>query len=743
MMSYPVKGDASNDYAGGANPAELAWYFLLASIDSGFGYYDENQDDSVKPTLSFNQSLYFSEPYVAANLAKDATGPSVWWPQRYPYNPGSVNNSKAEGWATMYMDSTWAIYTYAYDVSGIADIQVKIRVHASATASPTDKTYQLYDPAAHASDPNVDPSAVGAWTSYPMLERDLGNDINGVSWQADSTAVFQVVPAQKIGNLFYVYLDGYQEQLLDYYIEATDSLGNVTKSEIQQVYVGAGRYSLNDAGVQVEDPNGAIAGEHPFFTDTAIRRTVNVYAQASTPVETLTLETREDGASSWSTHQVAALSGSAEYHRYAATYAADTAGLWVRYLDGSSYVPSDQGVLLTEGTYTLYADGTVDASTPVDLNVSATIYYYSADWSEVCLHYRVDAGTWTTAPGLTMTPLGSQWWTYTVDMGVGSAVEFDTNNCNGSWDNNGGSNYSVNAGVWSLEDGVVTSGAPENADNIPPTAVISPGSQTVPAGTTLTLSGAGSSDPDGSIVSYQWSTGETSTEITVTVSATQTVTLTVTDDAGASASTAITLSVPAGSTPDANFDALYFRGTPNGWAATPMELTADHTWSLTVTFTGEDAQRFKFDLYADWTTNYGDNNSDGVLDQGGADIYASVTGDYLVTVNDETLAYTMTRLSDGFSSNLSTLYFRGTPNAWEASAMELVADNTWQLTVEFDGSTSQRFKFDVHADWTYNFGDDNSDGVLDQSGSDIYTDIVGTYVVQVNDGSMSYSIMSP
>ena len=51
-------------------------------MDSGFGYYDENQDDIVKPTLAFNNSLYFSKPYVQDRLAQDRTGPSVWWPQR-------------------------------------------------------------------------------------------------------------------------------------------------------------------------------------------------------------------------------------------------------------------------------------------------------------------------------------------------------------------------------------------------------------------------------------------------------------------------------------------------------------------------------------------------------------------------------------------------------------------------------------------------------------------------------------
>ncbi len=90
----------------------------------------------------------------------------------------------------------------------------------------------------------MDPDRVEDWISYEMKERDLTPDINGVSWQPSSTETFQVVPAQKIGNLFYTYLDQYRGQLLDYYIEAVDSKGNVTKSPIQQVYVGAGRFKM-------------------------------------------------------------------------------------------------------------------------------------------------------------------------------------------------------------------------------------------------------------------------------------------------------------------------------------------------------------------------------------------------------------------------------------------------------------------------------------------------------------------
>lgn len=268
MISYPVKGDAASDYAGGANPAELAWYFMLPAMDSGFGYYDENKDDDVKPTLAFNNSLAFSKPYVNANLANDRTGPSVWWPQRYPYNPGSVNGSKAEGWTVQHYSKDFSIYTYAFDVSGIASMAVKVRPHTSNGINSSDDTYKVYDPAAMAGKPglSITPSNVGAWQSFPMQMRDLHPVMNGVDWNANVKATMQVLPAQEIGNLYYVYLSDFRNQMLDYYVEAIDTVGNVTKTEIQQVFVGAGTYTKTTSGSgYVEDMNGTVQGVYPFL----------------------------------------------------------------------------------------------------------------------------------------------------------------------------------------------------------------------------------------------------------------------------------------------------------------------------------------------------------------------------------------------------------------------------------------------------------------------------------------------
>jgi hypothetical protein len=635
MMSYPVKGDPNNDFAGGANPAELAWYFLIASIDSGFGYYDENVDDGVKPTLSFNQSLYFSRPYVEANLGKDRTGPSVWWPQRYPYNPGSANKSKAEGWNALYANNLFAVYTYAHDASGIADIRLKVRVHTHPVADARDKTFKLYDPAAHASDPDVDPGRVGEWVSYPMKERNLNPDINGVSWQPSSTETFQVVPAQLIGNLHYAYLDQYRGQLLDYYIEAVDTKGNVTKSPIQQVHVGLGRFKM-EGGKQVEALDGDIEGTHPFFTDQPVRRSVTVYVQAPEPEpDALAIETREDGAESWRTARAERLDGSDHrYFRVTDRYSEDLGGLRLRYAPASGgFSPSEEGWLFTEGTYTLMADGSVHTNKPADLVVSATLHYHQPDWDNVCMHYRVDKGEWTQVPGVPMKAVGNGWFAYDVDMGSGDRVELVPNDCAGTWDNNGGRNYQVSSGEWSLKGGTITAGAP--VQNIRPVAVITPSDQQVKKGTVVTLSAANSRDEDGSIESYRWSTGATTPRISITADETVTVSVTVTDNDQATDSASATIRVPGQS----RFESFFFRGTPNGWCTTPMELVADDTWRVIVDFDGSDNQRFKFDVTGDWSHYYGDNDGDDTLDRTGGHIRTHVSGPHIVELNSSSMTY--------------------------------------------------------------------------------------------------------
>ncbi len=558
MMSYPVKGNASADYAGGANPAELAWYFLLPAMDSGFGYYDENKDDAVKPTLAFNNSLAFSKPYVQANAAMDRTGPSVWWPQRYPYNPGSVNASKAEGWTVQHYSRDFAIYTYGYDLSGIASAKVRVRVHASGSINASDDTYKVYEPSSMVGLPglSINPAGVGAWQDYPMQVRDLQADMNGVAWAPATRDTLSVLPAQEIGDLYYTYLSAYRNQLLDYYVEMTDGRGNVTRSEIQQVYVGAGTYSPSATGSgYVEDSNGAVNGVYPFLvidttapstpgaisssqvTDRSLKLSwpastdnvgvagYQVFRNGSLAGTTTTASYSDNGLSPSTSYSYTVLAYDAAGNQSASsgatsvtTQPADTVApgapgqpaasaitsssltlTWTAASDNygvAQYLVLRDGVQVgstaaltfndsalapsTAFSYTIKAQdaaGNTSAAssarsvTTLAGNVATVYYHLPSGWTMANIHYAPTGGTWTTVPGVAMQSACSGWVRHTANLGSTSGMQAVFNNGAGNWDNHGGGNYALGAGISNVDGGAVSTGTnPCDVDTTAPSA---------------------------------------------------------------------------------------------------------------------------------------------------------------------------------------------------------------------------------------------------------------------------------
>ena len=139
-------------------------------------------------------------------------------------------------------------------------------------------------------------------------------------------------------------------------------------------------------------------------------------------------------------------------------------------------------------------------------------------------------------------------------------------------------------------------------DNQPPIAVITPwGTLNVAVGDAVTLSGSDSTDPDGQIASYLWSSGETTESISVNTAQAGTFTygLTVTDDQGARSSSSVSLVVAAPQTGGS----WYFRGTPNNWGLTAMTSEDGVTFCTEQTF-GSSNPRFKIDRKGDWTEAY-------------------------------------------------------------------------------------------------------------------------------------------
>lgn len=723
MMSFPVKGDASRDYAGGANPAELAWYFLIPAMDSGFGYYDENIDDSVKPTLSFNQSLYFSKPFVSTQLAKDATGPSVWWPQRWPYNPGSVNKDKSEGWTAQYFDNNFAVYTYAYDVSGINDIKVKVRTHRDATADTADNTFRVYNPVqlAAAGIPNIDPAKVSDWVSYDMSRRDLKPDMNGVAWQASSTATMQKLKAQETGDLYYTYLGNYRNQLVDYYIEAVDAKGNVTKSDIQSVYVGAGTYK-NEGGKIVEDVNGTIQGTYPFLTDKPIipdTEAPTVPTNVTSPTQTRTTitlnwspSTDNKGVKNYEIYRDGVSVGTSTTTTFTDTglTALTSYGYQIKAIDaaGNSSAKSEP---ITFATNNLSNEVTV---------------YYKPGYAAPYIHYRPSGGTWTTAPGAAMAAAEvSGYFKKTVDVGTASGLEAVFNNGSGTWDNNGSKNYNFGLGVWTFNGGTITAGAP----SLPPTPETDPpsvptGLSAVPsaAGTSVALSWTASTDNvgvtgyevfrDGTAIGTTAST-LTYTDTSRTPGATYAYSVRAYDAAGnksaLGAAVSVTMPIPATNKvtvyykPGYSAPYIHYRPTGGTWTTAPGLLmpAAEVSGYFKVTIdvgTATGLEAVFNNGSGTWDNNGGSNYNFGVgtwTFNGGA-----ITSGVPTAVTQQ-VTFTVTVPSN--TPTTADVYLSSSLNSWNAAdpAYKLTrgTDGKYSITLPLAAGTSMTYKFTRGA-WT-------------------------------------------
>lgn len=110
------------------------------------------------------------------------------------------------------------------------------------------------------------------------------------------------------------------------------------------------------------------------------------------------------------------------------------------------------------------ASDTINAATD-SLGRKATIYY-KRGYSTPYIHYTQADGNWTTPPGVPMKDCGNTYSGYSVindiDMGTNTALQACFNNGSGSWDNNGGKNYTFSSGTYTIANGMIYEGAPKS-----------------------------------------------------------------------------------------------------------------------------------------------------------------------------------------------------------------------------------------------------------------------------------------
>ena len=202
-----------------ATNAEKAWHFYMGGLNSGFMYYGTSEDMIVKESLAGNNAIDYANKVISSKIGIDNTPPSVFIPQRFPYNPGDNIFGALSGYKKVAVSSDFDVWTYAYDVSGLASVTLKYRTDFDGKVSADNKIYS-------------GGSGVTTWFSKEMTRQPMA------AAPSSLTASIFITPKAK-ADLCYAEIKGLKDTLVDYYVEAVDTKGNVYKSPIQHVYVGA------------------------------------------------------------------------------------------------------------------------------------------------------------------------------------------------------------------------------------------------------------------------------------------------------------------------------------------------------------------------------------------------------------------------------------------------------------------------------------------------------------------------
>ncbi|MBL0926882.1 MAG: hypothetical protein IBJ11_04415 [Phycisphaerales bacterium] len=231
----------ANVYGNTGSNTDRAWRMLLCGQASDYWYWDGVQPWDSNVTRACNTAVGFADQVINSFPASaDTTAPTVFVPQRTPYNPGGID------WGTTTQPSDFTVWTLAYDVSGLQSVTLKWRADADGVNALGNTANETYAGGA----------GVGAWQSVPMTA------------QAVPTPSANLAPTYK-AQRYNAQVSGQSNVLIDYYVEAVDTRGNVQRTDIQHVFVGPTSTGGGGGGggpVATISPDPAQAGQPVTIT---------------------------------------------------------------------------------------------------------------------------------------------------------------------------------------------------------------------------------------------------------------------------------------------------------------------------------------------------------------------------------------------------------------------------------------------------------------------------------------------
>lgn len=202
---------------------------------------------------------------------------------------------------------------------------------------------------------------------------------------------------------------------------------------------------------------------------------------------------------------------------------------------------------------------------------------------------------------------------------------------------------------------------------------------------------------------------------------------TVSDDVNEILSNVITISIIPFEAAVVTVPTLNVPGSYQGWdpglASTAIYSREEHEIYDGYIYFGEDNVEFKY-AKGDWAMNWGDDDADGTLEPDGANIIAPTAGMYYLTSDLNAFTHAFEKRDWGIIGT-------ATPGGWDSDT-----DMTWDetkgaLTITMDMTAGGEYKFRANDDWAVNFGDNDSDGSLEQDGANIIVAEDGNYTIDL------------
>jgi len=204
-----------------------AWREFLVGTTSCYWYWDGTFEWDLKPTMASNKATSLIDELLVGDF-DDGQTPTIYIPQREPYNPGGISLQKPKPrpeqpgtpqapWITTYPPQTnggkiassdLTIWTLAYDASGLVSIQLLYRMWPNPQVGPANLVY-----------------SGGKWNALSMDGKDI-------------PCLSKAIVARYKARQFSCVITCLENCLIDYYVEATDARGNIARSPIQHCWIG-------------------------------------------------------------------------------------------------------------------------------------------------------------------------------------------------------------------------------------------------------------------------------------------------------------------------------------------------------------------------------------------------------------------------------------------------------------------------------------------------------------------------